>query len=176
VAEEAGVAELAQAAERAEARLGPEQERPERDRLAPVKAGVMRAKCDPTRDPDLQVRPARPVPVQTMSGVREPRTQELGPTTLARRGADVAAQCQYMGAFSHQGASGHRDQSQNPLGGRLLSSMDGTRRPRSLKERRKSLSPPWRARLFNSRGTLGSSPEDLAEVSGLALGRGGSFR
>jgi hypothetical protein len=72
-------------------------------------------------------------------------------------------------------AVAHRDQSQNPLGGRLASLMDGTRRLRSLAERRKSLSPRWRTRLLNSRGTLGSSPEGLAEVSGLAIGRGGSF-
>jgi hypothetical protein len=45
-AEEAGAAEVqeAQAAERAEARLGPEQEQPERDRPAPAKLAVMRAK------------------------------------------------------------------------------------------------------------------------------------
>jgi hypothetical protein len=69
----------------------------------------------------------------------------------------------------------HRDQSQNPLRGRLLSPIDGTRRLPSLTERLKSLFPRWRARLLDCRRSLASIPEGLAEMSGLATGRGGSF-
>jgi len=81
----------AQGAEQAEARLGPEQEQPERDRPAPVKLGAMRVQCDPARDPDHQVHRARQAPVRTISAIRERRAQKLGRTTLAREGADVSS-------------------------------------------------------------------------------------
>jgi hypothetical protein len=101
VAEEAEEAEEVVAAEaevqeaQAVARLGPEQEQPELDRPVQDKLAVMRGKCDPARGPDHQVHRARQGPVRTISAIRERRAQKLGPTTLARGGADVGSSRTY---------------------------------------------------------------------------------
>jgi hypothetical protein len=119
-AEEAGVAAAQEA--QAAARLGPEQERPERDRPAAAKLAVMRAKCDPARDPDHQVHRARPAPMQTLSAIRERRAEELRPTTLARGGADVGSSASRTCTRSRSRPRvAYRDQSQNPFGGRPVS-------------------------------------------------------
>jgi hypothetical protein len=157
-AEEVVAAEAEVQEAQAVARLGPEQEQPELDRPVQDKLAVMRGKCDPARGPDHQVHRARQGPVRTISAIRERRAQKLGPTTLARGGADVA----------------YRDQSQNPFGGRPVSPIErfaeGTRRVSSF-----MALPRWGARLIGCRCSLASIPEGLAEMSGLATGRGGSF-
>jgi hypothetical protein len=93
-AEEVVAAEAEVQEAQAVARLGPEQEQPELDRPVQDKLAVMRGKCDPARGPDYQVHRARQ-PVRTISAIRERRAQKLGPTTLARGGADVGSSGTY---------------------------------------------------------------------------------